>query len=41
MRTAKIIRMKPLLKNMNDKSAHVNMFSELFLAEKETFWRYL
>ena len=32
MRTAKIIRMKPLLKNMNDKSAHVNMFFRTFFS---------
>ena len=33
--------MKLWLKNRNEKSAHVNIFSELLLTEKEELQRYL
>ena len=33
--------MKPWLENGSDKSAYVNMFSELMLIDKEEFLRYL
>ena len=37
----KIILMNPWLKNGNDKSSYVNIFSELLLTEKAEFRRYL
>ena len=41
IKKTKIIRMKPGLKPRNDKSAYVNIYSEVLLTGKEEFRRYL